>query len=237
MDASGGMGTLNPPSDGDDVAEVTPLRRREPQLVAVPTVRDPLPAENSVWDTDDHGAPSLRRSRTREILGALAVGWGFARSLLTIRPRAMAGAGAGLACVAAVTAIALGAVSGPGERPHRALASSSTPLLHKASPAKVSAPAVNPTHRLTRHRARQPVRHANRPGRTRASARQAAVTRRHTTTPASSAPSTTATQTPPAPASTSSAAASPTVAPTASTSQATRPAGPSGSGAAFGPGY
>ncbi|MHB8695204.1 MAG: hypothetical protein ACYDHH_28570 [Solirubrobacteraceae bacterium] len=237
MDASGGMGTLNPPSDGDNFAEVTPLRRREPQLVAVPTVRDPLPAENSVWDTDDHGAPSLRRSRTREILGALAVVWGFLRSPLTIRPRAMAGAGAGLACIAVVTAIALGAVSGPAERPHRTLASSSTPLLHRASTIKVFAPAVQPAHRLTRHRARQPARHTNRPRRTHASARRAVVTRRHTTTPAASAPSRTATQTPPAPASTSSAAASSTVAPTAGTSQATRPAGPSGSGAAFGPGY
>lgn len=36
---------MNPPSDGDDIAAVTPLRRREARLVAVPTVRDPLPAE------------------------------------------------------------------------------------------------------------------------------------------------------------------------------------------------
>lgn len=237
MDASGGMGTLNPPSDGDDVAEVTPLRRREPQLVAVPRVRDPLPAENSVWDTDDHGAQSLRRSRIREILGALVVGWGFVRSRLTIRPRAVAGAGAGLACVAAVTAIGLGAVSGPAERPHRTVASPSTHPLQEASAAKFSAPAVNPRHHSTRHRARQPVRHIKRSGRTRAGDRRAVVTRRNSTSPASSVPSTIATQTPPAPASTSSTAASATVAPSASTSQPIRPAGPSGSGAAFGPGY
>ncbi len=237
MDVSGGMGTLNPPSDGDDVAEVTPLRRREPQLVAVPTVRDPLPAENSVWDTDELGEPQLRRSRRREISGALAVGLGFVRSLLTIRPRAMAGAGAGLACVAAVTAIALGAVSGSAGRPHRTLASSSTALLHKASTAKISVPAAVSAPRLTRHRARQRIRRSNRHGRIRATARRPAVTRRHTTTPAPSAPSATATQAPPAPASTSTGAASSTAAPTSSTSQATHPAGPSGSAAAFGPGY
>jgi hypothetical protein len=61
------MGTLNPPSDGDDVAKVTPLRRREPRLVAVPPVRDPLPAESSVWDTGDPGEPPLRRSRRRQL--------------------------------------------------------------------------------------------------------------------------------------------------------------------------
>jgi hypothetical protein len=60
MSASGGMGTLNPPSDNDDVAKVTPLRRRDAHLFAVPTVRDPLPAETSVWDTDEPGEPRLR---------------------------------------------------------------------------------------------------------------------------------------------------------------------------------
>jgi hypothetical protein len=36
---------MNPPSDGDDVAKVTPLRRREPHLVGLPKLRDPLPAD------------------------------------------------------------------------------------------------------------------------------------------------------------------------------------------------
>lgn len=248
------MGTLNPPSDGDDIATVTPLRRREPQLIAVPTVRDPLPAENSVWDTDELGTPTLRRSRKREIRGALAIGlgWvpgilaiglGWARGLLGIRPRSLVGAGVGLACVAALTIVAVGTSSGPVKRPVRTLASSGPP--HTSSTAQRSA-AAHSTRRLNQHPARHSVRRANRPVRSRAAriltdARRAAPTRRPTTTSVSSAtqsvPSTTATQAPPTPASTSTAGASSTAAPRASTSAVSRPTGPTGSGAAFGPGY
>jgi len=106
---------MNPPSDGDDIAAVTPLRRREAHLVAVPTVRDPLPAEPSVWDTGEPGEPPLRRSRQRRIRGALTIGWRiFCSRLAMPRSRPAAIATIVLACATAATAV----VVNSGSRRH-----------------------------------------------------------------------------------------------------------------------
>ena len=66
MDATVGTGTLNPPGDGDNIAKVAPLRRREPHLVGLPRIRDPLPAESAPFDAELEPADvQLRRSRKR----------------------------------------------------------------------------------------------------------------------------------------------------------------------------
>jgi hypothetical protein len=247
MDASGGTGTLNPPSDGDDIAKVTPLRRGNPHLAAVPRVRDPLPAETSVWDTDEPGDPPLRRSRRQRVRGALTIGWTSVRSQLTIRPLSAAPPAVLLACIAAVTAVALGTGSGRVTKAHRTVASS--PVPHGSSSAKVPAPAAHPAHRPTRketrHRAQPAIRHRAQPAirrqRTRADARRATTGQgsartSNATPPAASTPTTTVARPPSTPISVSDGASSTTVS-SDNTSKPSRPAGPTGSGAAFGPGY
>jgi hypothetical protein len=230
------MGTLNPPSDGDDIAKVTPRRRREGHLAVVPTVRDPLPAETSVWDTDEPVEPPLRRSRRRQLLGALMAGWRSARSLLTFRPLSVVGVGTVLACVAAISALAVGIGSGPAGRAHRTLASSLVP--HGASSAKVSDPAAHPAHRPSHHqpsrRVRYPVRHRQTSVNGRRSAPKRGSARASNRTQGT--PTTTATQAPSTPVS-STASTSSTAGSSSDTSQSSRRAGPSGSGAVFGPGY
>jgi hypothetical protein len=240
MAASGGMGTLNPPSDSDDIAKVTPLRRRDPHLAVVPPVRDALPAESSVWDTGELGEPRLRRSRLRQIRSALTIGWSTFRSkLATPRPRPAASGGIVLACVAAVTAVALVSGSGPVTRPHRTMASSLA--RHASSSVTVSRPAAHPVLRPTRHQAQHRVGHAAPPRRTRDDTRRGAGKYRSANTSGQAqavpiAPTTT-TETPPSStsASTSSGPAS-TAGASSDTTQSGRP-GPTGSGAAFGPGY
>lgn len=241
MDASGGMGTLNPPSDGDDFAEVTPLRRRDPHLAALPTVRDPLPAEASVWETDLPDDPPLRRSRTRQMRGALAIGWRAFRSRLPMpRTRPVAISTVLLACVAAAAAAALTAGSGAVTGRHRTALSSLAP--RASSTAKVSAPAAHSARRPIRHKARHQDQHAirrRRPSlqvrarRGRSFAHGSSVAQAAPWTPTTTATATT-TPAPSTPVVNSGGAASPARA--ASTSQSSRP-GPTGSGAAFGPGY
>ena len=232
------MGTVNPPSDGDDVAKVTPLRRRDPHLVVLPTVRDPLPAESSVWDTDDPGEPPLRRARGRHLRRILTIVWRSVRSLLSIRPLSVAGAGLVLACVA-VTAIALGTGSGPVTRPPGTVASSLEP--HGSPSSTVSAQAVDPARHPARHQARDRVQDVIR--HRRASVKRPRATPRHSSAHASnatqSAPPTLTTTAPAAPSTPVSASAGgpSTVVSSSNTSQSIRPAGPTGSGAAFGPGY
>lgn len=245
---------MNPPSDGDDVAAVTPLRRREAHLVAVPTVRDPLPAETSVWDTGEPGEPPLRRSRQRRIRGALTIGWRIFRSRPAMaRSRPAAIATIMLACAAAATAVALNAGSRAVTGPRRPALSSLVP--GTSSSAKLSARAAHPASRQTRHIAHHRVQHTIQRRRTSvtrlraprehssshpsSTAQTAPPTPTTTATPAPSTPSsatTTATPAPSTPVSNSGGASS-TVAPSGSTSGSSRPAGPSGSGAAFGPGY
>ena len=227
---------MNPPSDGDDVAKVTPLRRRDPRLVAVPPVRDPLPAESSVWDTGDPGEPPLRRSRRRQLSGVLTIGWGSVRSLLTIRRLSLVSAGLVLGCVA-VTAIALSTGSGPVTRPHRTGASSLEP--HGSLSAKVSIQAAHPAQHPARHQARHRVRHVIR--RTsvdapRATPRRSSAHTSNATQAAPPTPTTTAPAVPSTPVSPSAGAPS-TVVSSSNTSQSSRATGPTGSGAAFGPGY
>lgn len=237
MDTSGGMGTLNPPSDGDDIAEVTPLRRREAHLIAVPTVRDPLPAESSVWDTGEPGEPPLRRSRLRRIRGALTIGWRIFRSRLAMpRSRPAAITTIVLACAAAATAVALNAGSRAVTAPRRSTLSSLAP--RTSSNAKLSPRAAHPASRPTRHAARHRVQHTVPRRRTSFDRLRNAGERgsAHTLTTTHAAPPiTTATPAPSTPVSNS--GTSSTVAPSSSTSGSSRPAGPSGSGAAFGPGY
>lgn len=241
------MGTLNPPSDGDDIAKVTPLRRGNPHLAAVPTVRGPLPAETSVWDTDEPGDPPLRRSRRQRVRGALTFGWTSIRSQLKIRPLSAAGAAVLIVCIAAVTAVVLGTGSGPVTKAHRTVASSLVP--HGSSTAKMSAPPVHPAHRPTRqetrHRAQPAIRHrarrAIRRQRTRVDARrpttgQGSARTSNATPPAASTPTTTVAAPPSTPISVSDGASSTAVS-SDNASKSSRPAGPTGSGAAFGPGY
>lgn len=230
---------MNPPSDGDDIAAVTPLRRREARLVAVPTVRDPLPAETSVWDTGEPGEPPLRRSRHRRVQGALTIGWRIFRSRLAMpRSRPAAITTIVLACAAAATAVALNAGSRAVTAPRRSTLSSLVP--RTSSNAKLSPQAAHPASRQARHAARHRVQHTVPRRRTSfdglRSARERSSAHTSTTTHAAAAtPTTTATPAPSTPVSNS--GASSTVAPSGGTSGPSRPAGPTGSGAAFGPGY
>src|SRR5450755_1580760 len=159
MSSSGGMGTLNPPNDNDDVAKVTPLRRRDAHLFAVPTVRDPLPAETSVWDTDEPGEPRLRRTNRRRVRSALTIGWRAVRERVRVPPRVALGAGVALACLAAVTAFALGFASKPVTRPHRTVASSLVP--DASSSGNLSSAAASSVHRLAPSTRRASVHRAS----------------------------------------------------------------------------
>jgi hypothetical protein len=237
---------LNPPSDNDDVAKVTPLRRRDGQLVAVRTVRDPLPAETSVWDTDEPGEPRLRPTSRRRVRSALAIGWTAVRDRVRVPPRFALGGGVALACLAALVAFALGLAGKPVTRPHHTVAS--TLVSDPSSSANLSSAVAPSAHRLARsahratgyraiHRAGGTIPHRL----TRVGAR-AAVRKKgaaHRPDSGQSAQSTAARLTPPSstPASTPTSS---TVTPTnntSSASDASRSAGPSGTGAAFGPGY
>jgi len=263
MSASGEMGTLNPPSDKDDVAKVTPLRRRDAHLVAVPTVRDPLPAETSVWDTDEPGEPRLRRTNRRRVRSALTIGWRAVRARVRVPPRVVLGAGVALACLAAVAVFALGFASKSVTRTHRTVASSlvtdssssgnlPTPAAssahrapqstHRPTGHRTSGRAATIQHRLTRVASRRVVGNkttAHRP--THAVRKKSTV---HHPNTAKSVQSTAMTS-PPAPSTpvttpTSSPSTSTTAAATSGPSNATvasPPTGPSGAGAAFGPGY
>ena len=249
MSASGEMGTLNPPSDNDDVAEVTPLRRRDARLVAVPTVRDPLPAENSVWDTDEPGEPRLRRTNRRRVRSALTLGWRAVRDRVRVPPRVGLGAGIGLACFAAVIAFTQGFTSQPISRPHPTVASSLVP--DSSSSGKLSTAAASSTHRVagsplraTGHRASHRSGRIILHRRTRVAPREAARKKSGAQRPiaAQSTRSTAAklTTAPSTPVTSPTYSTTTTAAATSATSNATsasRPKGPTGTGAAFGPGY
>jgi len=235
---------MNPPSDGDDIAAVTPLRRREAHLVAVPTVRDPLPAETSVWDTGEPGEPPLRRSRQRRIRGALTIGWRIFRSRLAMpRSRPAAITTIVLACATAATAVVVNSGSRAVTTPRRSALSSLAP--RTSSNAKLSPRAAHPASRQTRHIARHRVQHTVPRRRTSVarlrSAREhssAHTSSEYTSTTTHAAPATSTTTATPAPSTpVSNSGASSTVAPSGGTSGSSRPAGPTGSGAAFGPGY
>lgn len=65
MSAIGGRGTLDPPSDGDHVAPVVPLRRRQPPLAVIRGVRRALPRERAPFDPEiipDDGLLEAERS-------------------------------------------------------------------------------------------------------------------------------------------------------------------------------
>lgn len=228
---------MNPPSDGDDIARVTPLRRRDPHLVAVPVVRDPLPAETSVWDTGELGDAELRRSRRRQIRAALTSGSEALRSRTAIvRVRLALGVGGVLACVGAVTAFAVSHGSTPRSRPHRSVAAAS--VAHAPSIATVlRVPAEHPDRHHVRHRGRA----AGRPRRAIADAHRAAPRRwtGHSASAAKTAPAAITTTTSPAlsPPVTPVVAASPQASEASSNTREQTRSGPTGSGAAFGPGY
>jgi hypothetical protein len=67
MGAKGGTGILNPPSDGDDIAPVIPLRQRQGQgpQTAPPAARQSLPRERSAFDPEIEplDVPLRRRRR------------------------------------------------------------------------------------------------------------------------------------------------------------------------------
>ena len=238
MDTTGGMGTLNPPGDGDDIAEVVPLRRRDGHLVAVPVVRDPLPAENSVWDTDDQDGPMLRRSWRRRFAGPIGRASRWAVGELARRPRAALSSLVVLLCLAGTTVAVLGGSHARALRPRTAkpttlVASGSKATPAHRTPARPATVSTKPKHARRVRRARQGHRHA---GAQRSSRR--ARSEVHTSTPAAPVStvrsvilSTTARSTP---------IPAPTVSPARAASEIRKPSrspGPTGSGAAFGPGY
>jgi hypothetical protein len=236
MEGSGGMGTLNPPDDGDEIAQVTPLGRRDPHLVAVPTVRDPLPAETSVWDTGELGEPPLRRSRGQRLKGLLTTSWSAFRSraaLLGSRPVLIVGLV--VACVTVVAAIAFGSRSGSiGRGPQTALSSLSP---HASSGAKLSGPtADHPAHHATQGKARRHIRATSRRGAKRASTRRVGRGDNSKRTPAIAKTAIVQTSIPPTALRTANNSSS-TALTSSEPSEPSHPAGPTGSGAAFGPGY
>jgi hypothetical protein len=227
---------VRPPQDDQEVAEVTPLRRREgPPLVALPPVRDPLPPEE-IWDTSPQvGRVALHHTRGRRAgkrLKVMVAGI-RARSASVIRPVPLLIATG--ACVLMVAVAIITAGTGPSTSPQRLTAS--------------ALGANHPEHgRTTRPTAASgkagPHRSQAKTGRRRAAAaRKNAVTHsghKSTRTGSSSAPTksatvlTTESETPAASAYTSASATA--TSPGSATTSETK-SGPTGSGAAFGPGY
>jgi hypothetical protein len=232
---------MNPPRDGDDVAKVTPLRRREPHLVGLPKLRDPLPAERAAFDPELEPADvQLRRTRRRQARNGLELAARRLRPRLAahrIRPALVIAVVVGCAVTAAAAALIDGA--GSGTRPHRTTASSA---LKASKPAPKVSLAETP-----RRRAHQPVRHAVRHVVHHPTAQQSKrdKARLHPSAHASSsaAPTepteTTSTPSaaPPTPVLNSSASTQSAEASQSSSPSSKSPAGPTGSGAAFGPGY
>jgi len=240
---------LNPPSDNDDVAKVTPLRRRDARLVAVPTVRDPLPAENSVWDTDEPGEPRLRRTNRRRVRSALTLGWRAVRDRVRVPPRVGLGAVMALACFAAAIAFAPGFTSQPITRPHPTVASSLVP--DSSSSGDLSTAAVSSTHRVagstlratghrTSHRSGRTILHRLTRVASRGAMRKKGAAHRPIAARSIQSTAATLTTAPSTPVTTPTHSTSTTAAATSGTTNATsasRPKGPTGTGAAFGPGY
>ncbi len=98
---------MNPPSDEDDVAKVTPLRRREPHLVGLPRIRDPLPAESAPFDPElEPSDVQLRRSRKRRTGAALASAARRLRAQITMpRVRSVFALATAIGCAAAVAVV------------------------------------------------------------------------------------------------------------------------------------
>jgi hypothetical protein len=109
MAGKGGNGILNPPSDGDDVAPVIPLRQRQGGETPKQVERRPLPRERAAFDPEIESGDSLQRSprgqaisrlasfratlrqametpRQRLALGAVATGVMFALAALVLQP-------------------------------------------------------------------------------------------------------------------------------------------------------
>jgi hypothetical protein len=240
-DASGGSGTLKPPGD-DDFARVVPRRRRESHLTALPTIRDPLPSENAAFDPElESAAVALIQSRRRRLMTL------FKR--VAVRATARPLPAAVITGMVAVTA--LGALiayaslnSGHVKHPSAATLSAATP---KTGPgAQRSADRPIPGHHATHRRQSAKARHAI----TRRSARRHRVPHHRARAVHHSLVSTQATQPPvsttPAPSysAPSESPVTPAVTPVttssssnSSSSSSSSSAGPTGAGAAFGPGY
>lgn len=63
---------MDPPTDGDDVARVVPLRRRDGDLKVVPPVRDSLPRERAAFDPEiEPGDVILKRRLRRRLIAQL----------------------------------------------------------------------------------------------------------------------------------------------------------------------
>src|SRR5438105_3269745 len=110
MAASGGRGTMDPPTDGEDVARVIPLRRRDRDLNAAPPVREPLPRERAAFDPELEPGDVILKRRPRRRLMARLTELARRRSptLGSARARILA-TGPGVAVLAASLAVAAAA--------------------------------------------------------------------------------------------------------------------------------
>jgi hypothetical protein len=233
---------MNPPRDGDDVAKVTPLRRREPHLVGLPKLRDPLPAERAAFDPELEPADvQLRRTRRRQARNRLGLAARRLRPRLSVHRR-RPGLVIALAIGCAATAGAAALIDGAGSVTHpQRTTASSTLKARKPSASKVSvaeAPARR-VHQPGRRAVHQVVHHQAAQSSTRHKPRFHPSARASTSAAATEPTETTATPAaaPPTPVVNSGASTQSAEASQSSSSSTKPPAGPTGSGAAFRPGY
>src|SRR5690349_7121966 len=120
MATSGGRGTMGPPTDGEDVARVIPLRRRASDGRPVASVRESLPREHAPFDPEiELGEIVLKRRRRRRLMARLsevarrrAPRWRLRRSRTPLAdPRVVAIAAVS---VAILSAAAVGAIESGG---------------------------------------------------------------------------------------------------------------------------
>ena len=108
---------MDPPTDGEDVARVIPLRRRDRDLNAAPPVREPLPRERAAFDPElEPGDVILKRRSRRRLMARLSE---VARRRTTLGlPRArILATGPGVAVLAASLAVAAAAAVAVIESP------------------------------------------------------------------------------------------------------------------------
>jgi hypothetical protein len=237
MAGKGGHGTLNPPTDGDDVARVIPLRRRNgagPEHTAEPkrpTSRGPLPRESAPFDPEIEPDTVLLRRRVHRRVRARLTGLRFPIPHRPASRRATL-----VACsLLGISAIALGAIAAASLTSHHRRIEAKQDLTSTTSatdtPRGLSALVVDTParRRAPPHRAKHPAAHR----RTHHRASKRVV--RHT-------PPTPMTPTPTTPTSTAQRASTQTVsqpqagAPAQSTAtpRSTKPTGPASAGHASG---
>jgi hypothetical protein len=165
MATKGGKGTVEPPTDGEDVAPVIPLRRREGDPADTGVSRGLLPQESAPFDPEFELAPvKLRRRLHRRVGARLAAALAGSRRLGPRSTAPLMIVTGSVVVIGVGSALVIGALTsrrpGPGSRQEgnvsaAQLAPPNKPTVERRAPVAAEAPKSSTAPSATSRRPRQ----------------------------------------------------------------------------------